>query len=144
VESSAFAAFGVIDPMLPYLDQFLLDVKHLDSAKHEAYTGTPNQLILENAKKIAKGSACLIVRTPVIPGFNDTVEEIRDIAVFAQSLGSVREIHLIAYHRLGQGKYEALGRPYLMDDAPPPTDERMALLKEAVLSATRLYCQIGG
>lgn len=53
---------------------------------------------------------------PVIPGFNDTPEEIRDIAVFTRELGHVKRLHLLPYHRLGQDKYDGLNRPYLMGE----------------------------
>ena len=71
--------------------------------------------MMENARKVAlSGKTRLVIRVPVIPTFNDTVEEIQGIARFADTLPGVDKIHLLPYHRLGQDKYEGLGRPYLM------------------------------
>ncbi|MDO4743138.1 MAG: glycyl-radical enzyme activating protein, partial [bacterium] len=91
IESTACAPFEVIEKILPYLDLYLLDIKHLNSEKHQRFTTKPNDLILENAKKIAKSSTELVIRVPVIPTFNDTVDEISDIANFAARLDGVRE-----------------------------------------------------
>jgi pyruvate formate lyase activating enzyme len=144
VESSGYVEFTVIEKILPYLDQFLLDIKHMDAAKHKAFTGKSNELIRSNAAKIARaGLARLIIRVPVIPGFNDTESEIGSIAVFAKSLGGTDAIHLLPYHRLACGKYAALGRDYPMGDTPPPDAAHMARLQGAA-QASGLPCVIGG
>ena len=81
---------------------------------------------------------------PVIPTFNDTVEEIQGIASFADTLPGVEQLHLLPYHRLGQDKYIGLGRPYLMEGILPPTQEHMQTLKKAAESVSSLHVQIGG
>ena len=145
MESMGCAPYETIEKMLPYLDQYLLDIKHTNPAKHKAFTGRSNELMLENAKKIAaSGMTELIIRVPVIPGFNDKVYEIESIARFAATLPGVRRIHLLPYHRLGQDKYEGLGREYLMGDVSPPTGEQMQRLQEAAIRVSGLDCQIGG
>ena len=129
MESMGCADYSVIEEILPYLDQYLLDIKHMNSKKHEEFTGRGNELMLENAKKIAaSGMTELSIRIPVIPGFNDTPEEIRDIAVFTRELGHVKRLHLLPYHRLGQDKYVGLNRPYLMGEVKPPANEKMQML----------------
>ncbi len=145
MESMAYAKYEVIEGILPYLDHYLLDIKHMDSAKHKEYTGKENRLILENAQKIAhSGQTRLSIRVPVIPTFNDSVEEIRAIARFAKELPRVEKLHLLPYHRLGQDKYEGLGREYGMKEIIPPTEEHMFQLKKAAEVESGLVCQIGG
>ena len=145
MESMACAKYEVIESLLPYLDQYLMDIKHMDPKKHKAFTGRENGLMLENAGKVARsGMTELSIRVPVIPTFNDTPEEIRDIARFADKLPGVKRIHLLPYHRLGQDKYEGLGREYLMKDILPPTNEHMEMLKRTVEQNCSLICQIGG
>ena len=145
MESMGCASFEVIASILPYLDTYLMDIKHTNSQKHKEFTGKSNELMLENAKKIAaSGLTELVIRVPVIPGFNDTVQEIQSIARFAAGLPGVKKIHLLPYHRLGQDKYEGLGREYLMGDVLPPTNEHMEKLCKAAQQASRLECQIGG
>ena len=145
MESMACAEFKVIDKILPYLDHYLLDIKHMDPAKHKEFTGRSNELMLENAKKIAESGKCrLSIRIPVIPTFNDTEEEIRAIAEDAKELTGTEKIHLLPYHRLGQDKYEGLGREYMMKEILPPPAERMERLLKTARSASGLSCQIGG
>ena len=101
--------------------------------------------MLENARKIAQGGKTeLIIRVPVIPTFNDTEKEIEDIARFSDALPGVKRIHLLPYHRLGQDKYDGLGREYRMKDILPPTAEHMENLKRAVERVSSLDCRIGG
>ncbi len=145
LESMGCAKYEVIESILPYLDTYLLDIKHMNGEKHREFTGRSNELMLENAKRIAaSGQTELIIRVPVIPTFNDSPEEIREIARFADSLPGVERIHLLPYHRLGQDKYDGLGREYVMDGILPPTGGHMQMLKDIVTKNTDLDCQIGG
>ncbi len=145
MESMGCAPYETIEKILPYLDTYLMDIKHTNTAKHKEFTGRANDLMLENAKKIAEsGLTNLVIRVPVIPGFNDRADEIEGIAKFADGLKGVKKIHLLPYHRLGQDKYEGLGREYLMGDVLPPTNEKMETLRQVVLRVSKLDCQIGG
>ena len=143
VESAASSAFSEIEKILPYLDLYLMDIKHMDSQKHKEYTGVGNERILENAKKIAASGVELIIRTPVSPSFNDTAEDILAISRFASSLPGVREHHLLPYHRLGSDKYAGLGRRYSLPEIEPPSKEKMEYLL-SVAETTGLKCKIGG
>lgn len=143
MESTGFADFSVISRYLPYLDLYLMDIKHMNSAKHKEFTSQPNELILENAKKITDAGARLIVRTPVIPTFNATKEEIGEIAKFASSLKGVTQMHLLPYHRIGTDKYKGLNRDYSLTGIEPPSKELMNELL-AVVNSYGLKGQIGG
>lgn len=145
MESMGCAQYKAIESLLPYLDHYLFDIKHMDGAKHEEYTGRSNTLMLENVRRVAEsGMTNLSIRIPVIPGFNDTVKEIRDIGAYTRQLGHVERLHLLPYHRLGQDKYEGLGREYLMKGIKPPTPEKMEVLLKAAREASAVECQIGG
>lgn len=145
MESMGCASYEMIESILPYLDTYLLDIKHTDSKKHEQFTGKSNELMLENARKIAaSGQTNLVIRVPVIPTFNDTPEEIGKIAMFADQLPGVEKIHLLPYHRLGQDKYDGLGREYQLDGILPPENEHMEMLKKVVENVSKLTCFIGG
>ena len=143
IETTAFAKREVLDRVLPFVDTVLMDIKHMNSEKHKEFTTQPNELILENARYIAKKVPRLIIRVPVIPTFNDTEAEIRAIAEFAKSLDGVSELHLLPYHRIGSDKYAGLGRPYTMSHISPPDKEKMLSLLECV-NKTGLKGQIGG
>lgn len=143
IESTGFADFSVIERILPHLDLYLMDIKHIDSDKHKEFTGQPNDKILANAQRIARSPVKLIIRTPVVPGFNDTEEEIGAIARFAASLPGVEEMHLLPYHRIGSDKYKGLGREYSLSHIEPPPQDHMKKLLE-VVNKCGLRGQIGG
>ena len=143
IESTAFAPFGTIEKILPFLDYYLMDIKHIDSVKHKEYTGVPNELILENAARIAKSGVNLTIRTPVIPSFNDDEEDIAAIARFASRLPGVTEMHILPYHRIGTDKYKGLGREYTLSHIEPPENEKMEKLKK-IVESYGLVSKIGG
>ena len=143
IETTSCVPWETIERLLPYIDHYLMDIKHMDPEKHKLYTTKDNKLILENAVKIAERTNGLVIRVPVIPTFNDSEEDIRAIAEFTASLKNVRKIHLLPYHRLGRDKYTGLGREYELDGIVPPEDEQMQKLK-AVAESCGLECVIGG
>lgn len=142
VETTSFADFSIIEKLLPYIDTYLMDIKHTNPDKHKEFTKVSNEKILDNAKRLAKLAKNLIIRVPVIPTFNDTPEEIYEIASFAKEIG-VKEIHLLPYHRLGTDKYKGLGREYMMGHVDLIPKEMIATL-ENVAKSTGLICKIGG
>ncbi|MCQ2449158.1 MAG: glycyl-radical enzyme activating protein [Clostridia bacterium] len=143
IESTACAPIDTIRKLLPYLDTYLMDIKHVDPEKHKAFTTRDNGLILENARILAKEAKHLIIRVPVIPTFNDTPEEIAAISKFVAEIMPHGEINLLPYHRLGLDKYAGLGRPYTLDYISPPTDGKMQELL-AVAEQYGLQAKIGG
>jgi len=143
VETTAAVPWKNIEAALPWLDLVLMDIKHMNSRKHEQFTGKGTELIHENARKIAESGKELIIRVPVVPGFNDKPEEIEAIAEFAASLTGVWQLHLLPYHRLGQDKYQGLSREYTLKQIVPPTKAEMERLAQ-VASRTGLTVQIGG
>lgn len=112
VETCLQAAWPRIEESLPFIEQLLADVKHVDPRKLKDVTGGDFSVIGENLRRLAQRGASVIARVPVIPGFNDSLAEMTDIVDFAASLGNVTEIHFLPYHALGAGKYRLLGRDY--------------------------------
>ncbi len=143
IETTAIVDYSVIQRILPYLDVCLLDIKHMNSKKHMEFTGQPNERIIENAKRLAKDAKELIIRVPTIPTFNDTDEEIFEIARFARSLETVEKLHLLPYHRLGYDKYIGLGREYKMGELLSPSNEKMEHLK-SIAESVGIKVEIGG
>lgn len=143
IESTACASIDTIRTLLPWLDHYLMDIKHIDASKHKQFTGRENTLMLENARILAKEAKHLIIRVPVIPTFNDTKEEIAAIAGYVSEIMPGGELHLLPYHRLGQDKYAGLGRTYELAHLTPPTEAHMQELLEVALGFG-LQAQIGG
>lgn len=139
VESCGFAKFEGFKDALPYIDGMFMDIKHIDSEKHRELTGQGNELILENIRKISEGGMPITIRTPVVPGYNDDVENIRAIAEFVGTLPTVREYELLAYHNLGESKYKSLGRAYELHDVKIPSNEHMRELVKAANEVLAKY-----
>lgn len=117
IETCGNAPYQNLRDAAPYLDTILFDIKSMNSAKHQAYTGFGNEQILENFRRLCAAFPDLPkrVRTPVIPGFNDTPEDIELILDFLRQKPNVT-YEALPYHTFGKGKYAALGRTYPMGD----------------------------
>lgn len=123
VETCGMVPWSSFETAAPHLTSVLFDIKHMDSAKHAAMTGRPNTIILENFRKLATEFPQLpiLARTPIIPDFNDKVEDVRAIAEFLQPFSHV-QYELLPYHRLGTQKYTFLDRVPPMGDVTLPND----------------------
>jgi len=141
IETAANFQWRAMASLLPITDLVMMDIKHVDSAKHEKATGSPNTNILENAKCLSKTGKPLIVRVPVIPGVNDATDEIEAIAKFIQGFPNLQYLELLPFHRLGEGKYEALGLKYAASGLTAPTKER---LRELASAAKRFGVKVQG
>ena len=106
-------------------DLYLYDIKCADPDRHRAFCGDSNERILDNLFRLSDTKKPLWLRVPVIPGFNDTDEEMTAIAAIAAQIPNARRVTLIPYHSLGADKYRALGRTYPYADAVPPAKDRM-------------------
>lgn len=109
LDTCGYAPQEAFAALLPFTDLFLYDIKSYTQTLHQRATGVSNKLILSNYHFLYQQSARLWVRIPVIPGFNDTVEEMRKIRTFLQNAGMPEQIKLIPYHPLGKEKYARLG-----------------------------------
>ncbi|MCB0114709.1 MAG: glycyl-radical enzyme activating protein [Caldilineaceae bacterium] len=135
IETAANFPWQRVEAILPYVDLVMMDIKHIDSARHREVTGVPNERILENARRLGEQSLPLIVRTPVIPGVNDSAEVIDAIAAFVAGLPNVIHYELLPYHPMAQSKYDSLDLHYQAADLIPPSKAQMAALAEVALAA---------
>lgn len=142
METTGCTTREIVRDVIPFVDHVLMDLKAIDPAVHRANTGIDNRIILENALCIASLTHT-VVRIPVVPGVNDSVEAITAIGYFARLMPGVDTVHLLPYHTYGENKYELLGRPYPMADAPNLKPEDMDPFKAAV-EGLGFNCVIGG
>jgi len=121
VESCGYAPWEHIEGALDSIDYLYFDIKHTDDDVHRRFTGVDTGAIHENLKKIdaRDDPVCIVLRIPFIPGFNDDEKSMRDIFLFAAGLSKLDHIEILPYHRLGTGKYDALGREYTLRDILP-------------------------
>jgi pyruvate formate lyase activating enzyme len=129
VDTCGFAPTAVLEQIALKTDLFLYDLKLIDEERHRAYTGESNALILENLKRLAAMGKKTIVRLPLVPGVNDDEENIREMARFLGSLGSVNEISLLPYHKLGRDKYKGLEKR-AEEEFTPPSAECLERIKK--------------
>lgn len=145
VDTSGYAPAGNLRLILPFTDLFLFDIKHLDDKKHIEATGVSNSLILENYRLLLEQAAGIVLRIPVIPGFNDDNVHIEDLLRYISDTrtASLKMISLLPYHRTGESKYRRLNRSWLMEGVEPPGARFMNELKDRFL-ATGVKVRIGG
>lgn len=114
MESCGYGDWEKIKGIYPNLDQLFMDLKHMDSETHKKLTGVNNELILENAKKIADLGTDITFRIPLIPGCNDTEENVKATAQFVSKLGKNVRLEILPYHKLGEDKFKWLDRDYTL------------------------------
>ena len=125
IDTCGFASSEVVKEVAQLTDLFLFDLKHTNSEKHKKYTGVSNNLILENLNMLDKMGKNIIIRIPVIPGFNNSKEELEDFKSYINTLKNVKEVNLLPYHSIGQEKYNRIGKPYKMKGVKEPSEEDM-------------------
>ena len=130
LDTSGFVKWSILERMLPYIDLFLYDVKHMDSGKHKQLTETGNELILENLRRISQQRKPIWVRIPLIPGCNDSEENLRRIAEFVRPLKSVEKVSLLPYNTAAGAKYQSIGINYELEQALPYPKERLTTFVE--------------
>ncbi len=142
IETCGVAENDVFSEVLEMVDHVLMDLKHVDDDKHVKWTGGSCGPILRNWETAANRKKQITCRIPVIPGFNDTEREIREMSSYIGSLG-IKEIHLLAYHNFGESKYDGLGRSYPMGKAPGISADNM-LMFQRIAGEYVDHVQIGG
>lgn len=143
VDTCGHVPWASIEQMLPYIDFFLWDIKHMNRVKHRKLTGVSNELILSNARSVSERNIPLYIRVAVIPGYNDSEENVRATCEFSQGLSSVVEVGLVPLHHLGKARYDSLNRPYLIANIPLVPDSVLQSMKRLVESYG-LKCNIVG
>jgi pyruvate formate lyase activating enzyme len=108
IETNGDFPAEVRDVLVSYVDQFLIDLKHMNAASHERATGRGNECIIQNLTALADKDT--VIRIPLIPGFNDDEVNLKACAQFAASLGL--PVHLLKFHAMAASKYETLGMNY--------------------------------
>lgn len=104
VETNASLPFETMEPALPFVDVWMIDLKAFDDGIHKKYTGVSNACVKENLIKLDRSGIGVVLRTPVIPGVNDAAEELEQIVKFAAGLKNLDYYEVLPYHPLGLSK----------------------------------------
>ncbi|MEW6399257.1 MAG: glycyl-radical enzyme activating protein [Bacillota bacterium] len=143
VETTGLAKLEDLLRISETTDLFLYDLKLMDDKEHRKFTGASNRVILDNLKALSLYHETIIVRVPIIPGVTDSEHNLLRLGEFLSGLRSVREVHLLPYHRHGADKYTRLSRRYSLPEMRPPDDETMNRIAER-LKAAHKRIKIGG
>ena len=143
VDTSCYAEPELVERVSEKTDLFLCDLKHMDSNMHERSTGASNKLILDNIKRLSKAGKKIVIRIPVIPGFNDDKANIEATGKFAASLPGVSGIDILPYNRGGKEKSARLTAGIKLMQTETPDEEKMNSIAET-LNNYGLEVRIGG
>ncbi|KUO58844.1 hypothetical protein APF79_11905 [bacterium BRH_c32] len=144
VETTSCISTNYYMEAMNYIEWVFTDIKHMDPDKHKELTGVDNKLILKNIETLATKedwNGFIVPRIPVIPGLNDSDENIIATAKFVKSIG-LEVINILPFHRLGESKYRQLGLVYKFADQKAPTKESMDNIKK-LIEDEGLVCFVG-
>jgi pyruvate formate lyase activating enzyme len=143
IETSLHVQWEMIERCISLTGTFLTDLKHTDTEKFRKYTDGDATLVMNNLTKLSGLHDNIIVRVPVVPDFNHTMAEIKEIIDYTVSLKKVREIHFLPYHTFGNGKYKTLGMQYSLNETKKVDEHELVdYLKYA--ESAGLKAKIGG
>lgn len=112
-----------------YVDGYLFDYKTPEDEKYRKIVGGDLTLISDNLRKLIEDGKNVRVRIPLIPGFNTQDEEIEMMCKNLHDIGATK-VDLLPFHRMGSGKYRALGMKYQYEQTEPISKERLEQIKQ--------------
>ena len=142
IETCGYVPWKNMEKVMEFTDLILFDLKHMDTEKHKQLTGKPNDLILDNLRRISLLGKPIIIRVPLVPNYNDEKENFVKMVKFLKDLDNVQKIELLSYHNLGMQKYENLGRTYALSKLSSPTREKIRQL-QLLIENSGITCLVG-
>jgi pyruvate formate lyase activating enzyme len=143
VDTSCYAEPEIVKSVAEKTDLFLCDIKHIDNKMHECFTGVGNDLILDNIKLISRAGKKIVIRIPIVPGFNDDPANIESTGEFAASVAGVGRIDLLPFNRGGIEKSARLAGEIKSMRTETPDEDRMSEIADN-LSKYVFEVNIGG
>ena len=134
VETNMSLPWSKIAPMLSKMDLIMCDIKHMDSPTHKKWTGADNQLILNNVGRASRLGIPIIVRTPLIPGVTDNVENLRAIGAYISGMQNIFCYELLNFNPLGGSKRTALQEENDFEDCKPFSVAALEELRQQLVS----------
>ncbi len=135
LDTCGYVSGKILKDILPLVNMVLYDLKLIDRERHYQFTGVYPERILDNVRTISEKKIPLWIRTPIIPGYTDTEENIRGMADFiSRELPSVQRYELVPFNDMCISKYQRLGMNFVLKGARPLPSARMEELREVVRS----------
>lgn len=126
-----------LDKLMEYTDLVMLDLKHINAEEHRKLTGKDNQGILDFARYLAEKEIPVWIRHVVVPGINNSYEELHGLGRFIGSLTNVKALDVLPYHTMGIVKYKNLGIPYPLEGVAAMSTEDAVKAKYIILEGIR-------
>ncbi|WP_296879118.1 glycyl-radical enzyme activating protein [Thomasclavelia sp.] len=111
IETTGYIDTKTFQELAPLFDLLLFDVKHVNNQKHQEGTGVTNDLIKANLNWLIANNINVLPRIPVIPGFNNTLDDAKEIATYLAKI-NIKKVQLLPFHQFGEKKYDLLNRDY--------------------------------
>ena len=146
VDTSLYAARQVVCDVAEECELMLVDLKLMDSEKHQRFTGVSNQLILDNIRWLAENGHEFSIRIPLIEGINADEENISKTGLFLRSLPWKNPVvHLLPYHNVGKDKHRRMGSVFNPEGFRMVAPSEETLQKTvSMLTAYGMHVIIGG
>lgn len=144
METCGLCSWENFSRIIRYTDLLLFDIKHMDTYTHKKFTGVGNEVILENAKKASGSVKEMIIRLPLIPGFNDDYKNMEEMGRFiAENMPEVNKVNILPYHSVGESKSTRIGKEYAFKQKGTIDDFKIRQCKE-ILESFYLQVSVGG
>jgi pyruvate formate lyase activating enzyme len=140
-DTSGYGPREAMEKILECSDLVYFDLKHMDPREHARMAGKTNDFIMQNLKAVVEKKIPIVIRTPLIPGYNDSTENIEALCETVTGMNAGASIHILPYHKFGIGKYRAIDKQYELETLEPPGVETIDRVK-GIIEAKGLKCEI--
>ena len=132
LDTSGYAPWERFAELAPFVDLFLYDLKCMDPARHVELTGVPNDLILENLRRLDATGAKFWIRCPLVPGLNDSDSDLAALRKFTSALRNMEKLEICPYHPLGLEKCATFGLTPCYAEKALPTSADLARWRQSL------------
>lgn len=126
-----------LDKLMSLTDLVMLDIKHIDPAKHKELTQQPNENILKFAAYLNDKQVDMWIRHVVVPGITDDDKYLFDLGYFIGQFGNLKALDVLPYHTMGEKKYESLGMEYKLKGVPAMNQDKLLEKKKVILDGLK-------
>ena len=143
IETNMSRPWQILRPLLERMDFIMCDLKLNLTIPHKEQTGLDNPTIFNSIGRASKLGIPMVVRTPLVPGVTDTVENLHSIAEYIAKMDNIVRYEVLNFNPLGGAKREALDVPNPFADAKPYNEEQLAAFRDALADIRGLEVKVG-
>lgn len=145
IETSCFANWNKIEPLLEFVDLFIVDIKSMDPEKYKYVIGASLQEVLSNIERLISSKAAVRIHLPIIPGFNDSASDTKSyVDYLCQFADKLSGVDILPFHSYAAGKYVQLNREYQYKGINDLPGQQVMPLVNALKQAGLRQVTVGG